>query len=250
MTKRHAPSFLFSLIVHIVALLILFYTYKYVVYLKNQQSQKKICVNLNLCVPENRTAIKKIKKTKEIKKVSPKKIEKKRVKKIVPRKVKKKNDTPPKKEPLLTAPVIKKKSEKPKEIVKEVSKIKVEKQENRVKEALIKNDVKSSEPIKEIPNLAATEEKQYINNNLLKISQLLSDNLYYPRRARKRGIVGEVVVKFDIQEDGNVNRVKIISSKSKILAKAAIKTIENLSGLFPKPNQKLTIQIPIQYRLQ
>ena len=108
----------------------------------------------------------------------------------------------------------------------------------------------TSQVIPTTVDVAVIQQKEYINDNLVKISQLLSDNLYYPRRARKRGVVGEVVVKFNILQDGSVNAVKVISSNSEILSKAATKTIKNLSGEFPKPNQKLTIQIPIEYNLK
>ena len=45
---------------------------------------------------------------------------------------------------------------------------------------------------------SARLEKEYIDENVLKIRELISDNLYYPRSARKRGIVGDVLVKFTL----------------------------------------------------
>ena len=240
MKKHHAPSFLFSIIVHILALFIFFYTYKYVVYLNHKKTEQKVCINLNLCIPEDITPIKKIKKVKKVKKVLPKK--------IVPKKVQKKKAKPKKVKPAFVVPVIKKELEKPKEIVEEILETKV------IEEVTIKDDIEESnttvEPVKTTINIAAIQEKQYINDNLAKISQLLSDNLYYPRRARKRGIVGEVIVRFNILQNGTVNAVKIISSNSEILSKAAKKTIKNLSGKFPKPTNDLTIQIPIEYSLK
>ncbi|MFK5938916.1 MAG: energy transducer TonB [Sulfurimonas sp.] len=177
-----------------------------------------------------------MKKTKSVKKVPPKK--------IVPKKVKKKKVTPPKVKPAIVIPIIKKEIEKPKEIEEEVLETKVIEQENIVELNT------SSKSLNTKVNVADIQQKQYINDNLAKISLLLSDNLYYPRRARKRGIVGKVILKFNILQDGSVNAVKIISSNSEILSKAATKTIKNLSGKFPKPNQKLSIQIPIEYKLQ
>jgi protein TonB len=79
--------------------------------------------------------------------------------------------------------------------------------------------------------------------------QLLQENLYYPRRARKRGIIGEVLVKFKLSMDAKVYSIEVLSSKSDILSRAAIKTIEDLSGKFPKPNKELTLNVPINYTL-
>ena len=263
MKKHHAPSFFFSIIVHILALLIFFYTYKYVVYLNHKKAQQKVCINLNLCIPKHATPIKKVKKIEEVKKVLPKKVLPKKVlpKKIVPKKVKKKRVTPPKIKPALVVPIVKKKIVKPKKIEKKIEEKIEEKvveskeieQESIVEQVAIKNDTEESksisEPINTKVDIAIRQKKEYINNNLQKISKLLSDNLYYPRRARKRGIVGEVVVSFNILQDGSVNEVNVISSNSKILSKAARETIENLSGKFPKPSQDLSIQIPINYSL-
>ena len=85
---------------------------------------------------------------------------------------------------------------------------------------------------------------------IAKIVKLLQDNLYYPRSARKRGAVGEVVVKFKLLKDATVEYVEIVSSKSAILSRAAKKTIMNLSGEFPKPKEELIIKIPINYSLK
>ena len=56
-------------------------------YLHHKKVEKKVCINLNICMPENITPIKKAKKIEEVKKVLPKKII---PKEIIPKKVKKK----------------------------------------------------------------------------------------------------------------------------------------------------------------
>ncbi len=229
MSKRHAPSFLFSLVVHILALFIIYYTYEYVAYLHHKDVEKKVCINLKLCIPEEKTAknkinkIKKIKEVKEIKKVK----KRKELKKVI---IKKKK-------------VLKKKVAEKKAIIPSFS-VPV------IKKEIVPDATPVTKEVKE-PTTTPTHtiEKIYIDNNLKKISQLLSDNLYYPRRARKRGITGEVLVNFKILQDGTVNAIKIISSKSEILGKAATKTISDLSGKFPKPSKDLTIEIPIEYKL-
>jgi protein TonB len=93
-------------------------------------------------------------------------------------------------------------------------------------------------------------EQDYLQEHLSRISKLLQENLYYPRRARKRGIVGEVVVTFILTREGIAKFIEVQSSKSEILSRAAIKTIENLSGYFPKPTEELILHVPIAYRLK
>jgi protein TonB len=92
-------------------------------------------------------------------------------------------------------------------------------------------------------------EQEYIQNHLAEIRELLEENLYYPRRARKRGVVGEVIVKFTLSTDATVHSIEVLSSKNEILSRAAIKTIEDLSGDFPKPPQETILHVPINYRL-
>jgi len=92
-------------------------------------------------------------------------------------------------------------------------------------------------------------EQTYLQEHLAKIRELLQDNLYYPRRARKSGTEGEVTVKFTLSTDSTVHSIEVLSSKSEILSRAAIKTIEDLSGDFPKPPQEITLHVPIGYNL-
>lgn len=93
-------------------------------------------------------------------------------------------------------------------------------------------------------------QQEYLNKHLKEITKLLSDNLYYPRSARKRGITDVVVVKFTLSRLGEVHSLQIIESKTKILSRAAEETINNLSGQFPKPDEILTLHVPIEYKLK
>lgn len=94
-----------------------------------------------------------------------------------------------------------------------------------------------------------TFEEKYMEENLAKIVELLQENLYYPRRARKRGNEGEVIVSFKLSVDAEVTDVMVISSTSDVLSRGAIKTIENLSYKFPKPKKNLDLKVPIIYKL-
>ena len=95
-----------------------------------------------------------------------------------------------------------------------------------------------------------TPQKKYLKENLAEIIELLQENLYYPRRARKRGIEGEVILRFKLSTTAEVSDIEVISSKSDILNRGAIRTIEELSYKFPKPSEELDLKVPIFYKLQ
>lgn len=89
-----------------------------------------------------------------------------------------------------------------------------------------------------------------MQQHLMLIAKLLKENLYYPRIARKRGITGEVVVAFELLSNGEAAGIKVSSGERMILNRAAITTIERLSGEFPKPDAPITLHVPIRYQLQ
>lgn len=124
--------------------------------------------------------------------------------------------------------------------------IKVQKPETTtVVKKSISNTVEVS---KKIPQQTVAE--IYVDENLKEIVTLLQENLYYPRRARRRGLEGDVVVKFKLSKNAVVSSIEVVSSQSDILSRGAIKTIENLSTVFPKPKEELVLKVPISYKLK
>ena len=255
---NHSKSFLLSLLIHALVILSLFSVYKYVFSSnKPAQQEKKICVNL-MCIKPKVIVEKKLQKkakTKELKHL---------LKKIIKKPVIRKK-TPIKKP---------KKIKKPKEIKKKVFlKKKIKKEEPKIIEKPVEpaEPVKAEEPIKPIEEKLQieqktkitenesienkvvqnrmSEEEQYLENNLAKIAKLIKENLYYPRMARKRGIQGLVTVRFMLLKDASVTQITTISSNNGILTRAAIRTIAELSGKFPKPKADLMLTVPIQYSL-
>jgi protein TonB len=97
---------------------------------------------------------------------------------------------------------------------------------------------------------AVSAEALYLQEHIRQIALLLRENLYYPRIARKRGITGDVTVSFELLKNGEVRNVEVVTGDRSILNRAAIKTIERLSGEFPRPDEPLMLQVPINYRLQ
>ncbi|QSZ41266.1 TonB family protein [Sulfurimonas aquatica] len=258
---RHSSSFFLSVVIHLAfgatALLI----YMSLPSKDITPKEELICMSLS-CFSEQKkvSELKKITKEKVIKKVqkhpepnivkqkvikhevvktkTPKKEEIKKVKKVLIKKTKE-----------LQVPKIEKPQEKKieKEIPKEEPII------ERVAEAqaqAVKIDTNNTiEPPKKIV-IKEDPDKVYVENHIDEIVSLLKENLYYPRSARKRGVEGSVVVRFTILKDAKVEDIKVLSSDKEILSRAAIKTIEDLSYMFPKPQERLTISLPINYKLR
>lgn len=148
-------------------------------------------------------------------------------------------------------PIIPKKVEK-KEIEKKiVEKTVVEKKEF---ESTSKIEEKAKVTENQIPQQLlpqkppVDEKKEYLDKHLEQIRSLINQNVKYPLKAKKLSIEGIVTVKFKINEDGTVENITIIDGH-KFLQSATIEAIENASKSFPKTNQSIEIQIPIEYKL-
>jgi len=144
-------------------------------------------------------------------------------------------------------------------IEKKKKKILVENIKKNIEKKVIFPKVKDSKAIENfiVPSTVKVEEKnspslekEYIQKNLAKIRELLQENLYYPRRARKRGIEGKVLVSFKLAPDASVSDIKVLSYTNDILRRGAIKTISDLAFQFPKPKESLNLKVPIYYKLQ
>lgn len=261
---RHSSSFLISLILHFALVIVIFYTYKAVTH-KEVVKEKK--VKIMLCsLPQVKKEVN-IKPKNETKKLIPEikretlkpKVEPKVIKALTPPK---KQIEKPKPKPLPKPKVKKKIKPVEKKVVIPEPEIKktIEKEPVPLKEEVLKTE----EPIQTLPSqntpmlekptesLEAKKvrlEQEYISEHIKKISKLLSENLYYPRSARKRNIQGKVMVKFKLSTSAEAYDIEVISSKNKILSRAAIKTIQNLSSKFPSPNEELLLHVPITYKL-
>lgn len=229
---RHSSSFIISLILHLLILLAIFFIYKLIPKKEGQEEEKKI--RIDLCsvsvkaVPKATPLVQKIK-------AKPKIVAKKKI-------------------PVLQAPPIKQITKvqefKEVELVKKREKILAKKLPEVIQEKKeVPEIIQEKEEVLQTKPREKNVEQEYISEHLKKISQLLSENLYYPRSARKRNIQGAVIVKFKLSTSAKVSKIEIVSSKSEILSRAAIKTIENLSGSFPHPPQELLLHVPITYKL-
>lgn len=232
---RHFSSFIFSSIVHIFLLALLFLTYEIWRYSVKEVEKTRVALKLLNVVDRQDIHM-------------PKK-EVVREETHMPKKIKQE-------------PKISKQTTSKIEAKKEASLIQSEEQETKAAEIVktqehSQNEMNATIVQKQPPRVEEQEfshaKKQpdeiYYEENLQKISQLLEENLYYPRSARKRREEGVVIVEFILQTDATVKDTKVIESQSDILSRAAMKTIEDLSGIFPKPKESLRLRVPITYKL-
>lgn len=245
---RHKSSFFISLSIHALLFFSIYFAWSTVSKIQKTDLEHKICVEL--CRVEQQE--KSIESQPKIEPQPKQKPEPKPEPKLQPKPEPKKEQTPPK-------PI----QEVVKEIIPEIAEIPQSKPDTTIVKA--EKTVSVSEEIIESKEVSAhiaqkpqkedlkqeqdNTKDEYIKLNTQKISALIRDNLYYPMAARKRNITGRVSIKFTLGVDAKVYNIKIVDSSSDILSRAAIKTIEELSGKFPKPKQEITLSLPIDYSL-
>ena len=225
--NHHFRSLFISAGIHLLILLSLFYSFKLISSNIGKTDEKKVCIKLGQVVEVAQASRKK-----EIKQepVVQHKVQKKSPKKV----------QPPTKKPLL----------KEKKVIEQ----KVDKAKPLQEQKIVQKSVSKSSPTKVVSPSKISKQKEssqtkYIHTYIDEIVRLLQENLYYPRRARKKGIEGEITVRFLLDCDAKVSDIEVLSSNSELLSRAAIKTIENLSEEFPKPKEDLILTIPISYHL-
>jgi periplasmic protein TonB len=144
-----------------------------------------------------------------------------------------------------------------KEIVekKQITKKEIKDSENPKKETIVKGQIvqkhiQSEEIVKnQINDLPKVDDKKvYLDKHLAQIRKLINQNIKYPLRARKLSIQGMVLVKFKITPNGDIENITILDGH-KFLQNATIEAINEASKSFPKTNQSIEIQIPIEYKL-
>ena len=247
--NKHSKSLFVSLLIHSLLLGVVFYAYTTATAYVGKTKEKRVCIKLGTIqevAAKKSEIVSKTATTTDKKVIEKKKVVKKPVKKVKKKPIKKKKKPVKKKVPQKVIPP----EPKQLEIVEEekISEVTTGKKElcskMAKKEEACTNDSKAT-----TTQQKASAKEVYINQHLQEIARLLQENLYYPRRARKRGIEGKVLVKFTLQKNAEVVDVEVVSSSNSILSRGAMKTLENLSGQFPNPDEKLILTVPISYRL-
>ncbi len=234
---RHSNSLLISLFIHFLLVILIFFISKSYVEVK-EEKEKIIVLNVSTIEFEEKVKTLEVpkeqycapKKVQEIKE-KPKKVQEiKKEKVVVDKKVKEEIKQEIKEEKTVESP----------------TEIKSDNIAQNRSLAQIKKENTTPSEITKQPTL----QEEYSEVNKHKILELLRDNLYYPMSARKRNITGMVKVSFTLDTDAKVSNTNVSESQSDILSRAAIKTIEDLSGKFPKPKKEITLSIPINYNLK
>jgi len=246
--SRYSKSLLVSLLIHLLLLVVVFFSYKEVSQYLHERKQECSCcsttINLSAVETKRVEAVKKIEQKKQVKREPfPKKVEKKlhkKVKKTPPKKIEKKI-----KVPLKTIESVEEIVQTPTEVIldKNTTKKVTQTKAESPKEQHCETDVITTKA----PQQKADE---YIASHISEIVTLLQDNLYYPRRARRKKIEGVVRVRFTLTKNAEVTNIQVLESKYDILSNAAIKTIKELQGKMPQPREKLILTIPINYELK
>lgn len=91
--------------------------------------------------------------------------------------------------------------------------------------------------------------QEYIELNTALIAKLIKENLSYPMSAKRQGITGVVLIRFNLNSDATISNIIVKESSHEILSRAATTTIEDLSQKLPKPSKDITLIIPIEYKL-
>ena len=233
--QRHTPSFILSLVIHLLFAGVVFLVYIYTSTILSSKKEQKICIQLGTIeakdeLSQEHTITAKKNISKPIKQKS----------KVIPQQKQKQKK------------VIKKKNIPQKQVIQQKSispKPQTVQQTPPKEETTKKETTASQKPITPQQLPQQNYEQIYIDNNMQKIAQLLYEHLYYPRRARRHGIEGVVEVSFVLDVEGRVSQIKINSSQHDILSHSAIKTLNELSGKFPKPKEPLHLRVPIRYSL-
>ena len=153
----------------------------------------------------------------------------------------------------ITSKKVEKKEIEKKTVEKITEKKVVEKQESEPSKKIQEqvNKIEEKAPVSENklpPKPLLDEKKDYLDKHLAQIRSLINKNVKYPLKAKKLSIEGIVTVRFKINENGTIENITILDGH-KFLQSATIEAIEEASKNFPKTNQSIEIQIPIEYKI-
>ena len=229
--NRYINSFLITLVLYLSAFGVIVY----------ESATDNYCDKKSLNEKSSRICFSMVTLPSPVKKDEPKKekkVEKKIVKKVE-KKVVKKEIVQAKKELL------------PKEIEKETPK------EEEPQEVAKKQEEQTNTPSETKPNVQKvvnTNVQKTVDEDMVKAKQdrfiahlveRINSNKSYPMAARRRGIEGDVEVKFHVFSDGTVRYIKMVSGK-KIFRHS---TLEAISKSFPIDIDKTLFNFPKEFRI-
>lgn len=150
-------------------------------------------------------------------------------------------------------PKIKKRAlKKKKRKIRSIKKVEKKEIQKSVEKKISQNDLnisKSASTKKASKKILKQFKKDYFSINKYKIYKAIQNAKKYPIMAKRLGIKGVVKVRFTILKNGDVVDIQTAGGH-KILQKAAKKTIIKASSSFPKPDEKTTVNLSIEYKLR
>jgi periplasmic protein TonB len=92
--------------------------------------------------------------------------------------------------------------------------------------------------------------KRYLSQHFDYIKSIIQQNIRYPKRARRMGYQGKVIVSFIIRKDGNAEDIKVATSSGfQVLDDNVVGTVKAVTP-FPRPPVEAVVQVPVSYRLE
>jgi TonB family C-terminal domain len=93
-------------------------------------------------------------------------------------------------------------------------------------------------------------DKSALNQYYATVRKIIESKKRYPEEAKRREEEGAVLVKFTIDEDGNVKDVSLVrSSDSRILDKETLRLLNSLKFPPPPEGKPMTLNLEIEYKL-
>ncbi len=86
------------------------------------------------------------------------------------------------------------------------------------------------------------------------IANFVVSNLTYPKKARRKGIEGRVIVKFIVEKDGAVGEVKVVKGVHPMLDDEAQRVVESMPNFQPGMQRgkavRVSYQLPFNFSLK
>lgn len=131
------------------------------------------------------------------------------------------------------------------EAVREVAEVEPEPVESKPDAQPMQQAAASSEAVPQInEGVVQRETERYLSNVMAHIEQ----HKWYPKAARRRGIEGEVNVRFTLLPDGSANGVTVENGPT-ILIAAARKAVEKATPM-PKPPENIHCPLECEFRMR
>jgi len=93
-------------------------------------------------------------------------------------------------------------------------------------------------------------DKSVLNRYYATVRKIIESKKRYPEEAKRREEEGAVLVRFTIDEDGNVKDVSLVmSSDSRILDKETLRLLNSLKFPPPPEGKPMTLNLEIEYKL-